>query len=239
MTTRFSIIVTCEHGGNRIPRPYDRLFRGDAGLLGSHRGYDPGALDMARYLSRELDAPLEFSDVSRLLVDLNRSVGHRNLHATPVRSLDAPTKERILRRFYHPHRDRVERRIAKHVARGRMVVHVASHSFTPELDGVVRDADVACLYDPERAREKRFCDRWLEELSSLAPDLRLRRNYPYRGRDDGLTRHLRRRFPATGYLGVELELNQALWFGDRRKWLEIRRSVVTALASATQSGSNR
>jgi predicted N-formylglutamate amidohydrolase len=156
-----------------------------------------------------------------------------------VRALDAPTKAELVRRYYHPHRDRVEQRIAKLVSRGRTVVHVASHSFTPELDGVARTADVACLYDPERSREKRFCSRWLEELSSLAPDLRLRRNYPYRGRDDGLTRHLRRRFSVTRYLGVELELNQALWFGDRRDWLRIRRSVMTALASAIQSGSNR
>lgn len=239
MTAPLELLVTCEHGGNRLPRAYRRLFRGDARLLESHRGYDAGALDMARYLSRELDAPLESSNVSRLLVDLNRSVGHRNLHSDPVRSLDTSSKNEILRRFYYPHRDRIEQRIAALVARGRVVVHVASHSFTPELQGVVRNADVACLYDPTRVREKRFCHRWLEELSALAPELRLRRNYPYRGRDDGLTRHLRQSFPASRYLGVELEINQAHYLGDRRAWRRIRRSVASALAAAAQSGSNR
>ena len=41
-----SFLFTCEHGGNRIPAPYRRLFRGQRALLDSHRGYDPGALVM-------------------------------------------------------------------------------------------------------------------------------------------------------------------------------------------------
>jgi len=36
-----TFIITCEHGSNRIPAPYRRLFRGQAALLDSHRGYDP------------------------------------------------------------------------------------------------------------------------------------------------------------------------------------------------------
>lgn len=187
---------------------------------------------MARYLSRELQAPLEFSTVTRLLVDLNRSVGHRDLYSAPVRTLDASTKEDILRRYYHPHRQRVEQHISELVARGPVVVHVASHSFTPELNGRVRNADVACLYHPARRREKRFCDRWLEELSTLAPELRLRRNYPYRGRDDGLTQHLRGTFPESRYLGVELEVNQSHFLGNRIAWRKLRANVATALAAA-------
>ena len=36
--------LTCEHGGNRIPREYAHLFRGARAVLASHRGWDPGAL---------------------------------------------------------------------------------------------------------------------------------------------------------------------------------------------------
>lgn len=38
----------------------------------------------------------------------------------------------------------------------------------------------------------------------------MRRNYPYLGRADGLTTHLRRALKTPRYLGIELELNQAL-----------------------------
>ena len=37
------VIVTCEHGGNRVPAAYARLFRPHRELLQSHRGHDPGS----------------------------------------------------------------------------------------------------------------------------------------------------------------------------------------------------
>lgn len=38
------LVITCEHGGNRIPVPYDDPFRTRQAALDSHRGFDPGAL---------------------------------------------------------------------------------------------------------------------------------------------------------------------------------------------------
>ena len=62
------LLVTCEHGGNRVPKRYRRLFAGWESVLASHRGYDPGALTLARELARAFDAPLVASTVTRLLV---------------------------------------------------------------------------------------------------------------------------------------------------------------------------
>jgi len=73
-----AFIITCEHGGNRIPASYRQLFRGQRALLDSHRGYDPGALVMATTLAGTFRAPLVASTTSRLLIDLNRSMGIRN-----------------------------------------------------------------------------------------------------------------------------------------------------------------
>ena len=39
---RWPIVITCEHGGNRIPVLYRDLFHGQQQQLESHRGYDPG-----------------------------------------------------------------------------------------------------------------------------------------------------------------------------------------------------
>jgi hypothetical protein len=73
-----TFIITCEHGGNRIPAPYRRLFRRQTALLDAHRGYDPGSLVMAKALARTWRAPLVASTTSRLLIDLNRpSLGRR------------------------------------------------------------------------------------------------------------------------------------------------------------------
>ena len=205
------LLLTCEHGGHAVPARWRPLLRGHRRLLASHRGWDIGALRIARSLARRLDAPLVASTTSRLLVDLNRSLGHRKLFSELTRSLPSRERARLVERHWRPHRAEVERRCERSIAAGRRVLHLAVHSFTPVLDGRVRDVDVGLLYDPDRTLERRICRSIQRELAQALPHLRIRRNQPYRGTADGLTTHLRRRFPAGAYAGIELELNQALF----------------------------
>lgn len=225
-------LITCEHGGNRIPTAYRGLFHGHAALLESHRGYDPGALLMARDLARAFRAPLVTATVSRLVVDLNRSPGHPRLFSPMTRAAPPALRAQIVERHYLPYRNEVERLVARSVARGRRVVHVSSHSFTPVLDGEVRRADVGLLYDPARRAEAALCARWKDALSQRAPELRVRRNYPYAGKGDGLTSYLRRRFPLRAYGGVELEVNQSIVLAAGRRWTMLRRLLVDSLRAA-------
>lgn len=229
-----AFLITCEHGGNRIPPGYRPLFRGFEALLQTHRGYDPGALAMARTLAAALPAPLHFSTTSRLLVDLNRSPGHPKLHAEAVSNAPAAVRRQIRERYYLPYRQSVEADIAALVAQGRRVVHIASHSFTPELAGETRNADIGLLYDPARDGERALSIRWQDCLGKRLPELRVRRNYPYTGKSDGLTAFLRRRFPAEAYLGIELEINQKHAYARGRHWRELRASVPQALQQALE-----
>jgi predicted N-formylglutamate amidohydrolase len=230
--TRF--LVTCEHGGNRVPAAYRPLFRGMDRLLGSHRGYDPGALTIARELAAALRAPLFVSTTTRLLIDLNRSLGHPRLYSEATRKAPAEVRRRILESYYLPYRAKAQDSIAVAVAAGRRVVHIASHSFTPELDGQLRNADVGLLYDPGRAGEVELCSRWRALLRARAPQLKVRRNYPYTGRSDGFAAYLRRRFGPDEYVGVELELTQRHLLRGHRHWRLIRRQVIDALLQALQ-----
>lgn len=222
-------LVTCEHGGNRIPAPYRPLFRGRDDLLLSHRGHDPGALLLARELAAALEAPLVVSTVSRLVIDLNRSPGHPRLFSEVTRPLPPAARREILQRHYLPYREQVETWIAGRIDRGGRVLHLSAHSFTPVLDGKVRNADVGLLYDPRRPAEAALCRRWQRAMHSLALDVRVRRNHPYTGRSDGLTAWLRRRFPAECYLGIELEVNQRYPLGGGAAWRELRAIVIASL----------
>lgn len=195
-------------------------------LLKTHRGHDPGALAVARKLSETLDAPLFASTVSRLLIDLNRSLGHPKLYSEATRDAAPATRREILERFYLPYRSAVEAQVAAAVARGDRVIHLASHSFTPVLDGAVRNADIGLLYDPARAGEADLCHCWQAQLKARAPDLKVRRNYPYAGRSDGLTAFLRRRFPDGAYVGIELEINQKHVVVGSRQWRAIKDLVT-------------
>lgn len=234
-----AFIITCEHGGNRIPASYGPFFDHQQRLLDSHRGYDPGALLMGRVLARAFAAPLVSSTISRLLVDLNRSIGHPRLFAPVVRALPAAQRNTIVDRYYTPYRERVERLVERAVARGRRVIHVSSHSFTPVLDGVVRRADVGLLYDPTRQGEVDLCDRWKHGLAAFAPGLRVRRNYPYAGKGDGLTSYLRARYSSRAYIGIELEINQRIVLAAGLPWTSLRRQLVESLRSACAVGKPR
>ena len=120
------------------------------------------------------------------------------------------------------------------------MIHVASHSFTPELDGAVRNADIGLLYDPARAGEVELCRRWQAQIRALEPSLKVRRNYPYTGKSDGFTAYLRRRFPAEAYIGIELEINQKHVTNGSRHWRDVRGWVTEALCQALRfSGARR
>ncbi len=210
------LLLTCEHGGNRLPVEYRALFRGAKAALASHRGWDPGALPLARALGRRLGLPVLAVTWSRLLVESNRAPTNRRIWSAWTSTLPKREKQRILARYWWPHRRRVEAEVRAAIDDGARVLHVAVHSFTPVLDGETRTADVGLLYDPARHAERNTCLRWAELLRQRDAGLRVRRNYPYRGAADGLPTWLRRRFPASAYLGVELEANQAYLAGPRR-----------------------
>lgn len=231
-----SYLITCEHGGNRVPPPYMPLFDGHGELLASHRGWDPGALALARGLARALDAPLHYATVSRLVIDLNRSVGHPRLYGEATRGLPPAERRQILDRHYLPYRQRVEDHIRDRVDAGHRVVHVSSHSFTPELDGQARNADVGLLYDPARPGEADLARRWQTALKASTPGLRVRRNYPYTGTSDGFTAYLRKRFDGADYLGIELEVNQRVVFAGGIAWHRLLAILVASLVEALGNG---
>lgn len=187
---------------------------------------------MARALAKAFRAPLVTSNISRLLIDLNRSIGHPQLFSAATRGAPAKLRAEIVEQHYRPYRRQVERLVSQSVSRGRRVIHISSHSFTPELDGKLRRADVGLLYDPGRQGEAELCARWKASLAAFAPRLRVRRNYPYAGKGDGLTSHFRRRFPPGAYVGIELEVNQNIVLPAGRRWTALRHVLINSLRAA-------
>lgn len=231
---RRALVLSCEHGGNQIPAAYRKLFATASArrALETHRGYDLGALAMARALARRFGVELYFSETSRLLVDLNRSLGHARLFSEFSAPLAAAARSAVLDRYYWPHRQRVERAIAEHERTG--VLHLAIHSFTPQLNGEVRRAELGLLYDPASSGERDFCRRWQRSLAEHASELRVRRNYPYRGTSDGFPPYLRQRFGMSSYWGIELETNQALLVGKPALAAATLASVSDTLAELVE-----
>jgi hypothetical protein len=66
----------------------------------------------------------------------------------------------------------------------------------------------------------------------LSVHSRVRRNYPYAGKGDGLTSHLRLPFPPRAYVGIELEVNQSLVLAAGRRWTMLRSVLIDSLRMA-------
>lgn len=204
-----AVIVTCEHGGHDVPPAYAPCFAGAQEALGSHRGWDPGSLGVALRVSTRLAAPLVATTTTRLLVEANRSLHAADLFSAYTRGLSDPDKSRIIEDHYLPHRRTIEGLIRSWIHAGERVLHLAVHSFTDVLDGVVRDVDLGLLFDPARTSERALCESWAPALE-VAGVRRVAFNRPYLGTDDGLTTFLRTMFPDDSYAGIEIELRQGL-----------------------------
>ena len=202
------MIISCEHGGFRVPPRYRRLFDGHEAVLKSHRGYDEGAAGLARTMARLCNAELAVCTMTRLLVDCNRSLHYRKLFSEYTRTLPDRDKQYLLDTVYQAYRAPIVRMIGRYTGEGRRVLHCSVHSFTPVWKGRVRKTDIGLLYDPVRDPEKRFCRTWKALILAAYPQWSVRRNDPYRGITDGLVTYLRRRYTPECYTGVELEVNQ-------------------------------
>src|SRR3954454_18838003 len=86
-----------------------------------------------------------------------------------------------------------------------------------------------CSTTPVGAGRLRCAPAGRKRWRHWAPELRVRRNYPYAGKGDGLTSHLRVRFAQCDYVGIELEVNQGIVFAAGRRWMALRRMLIDSL----------
>ncbi|MGJ5643446.1 N-formylglutamate amidohydrolase [Formosa sp. S-31] len=200
------LVLTCEHGGCNIPGRFAYLFDQAGDILQSHRGYDMGALDLFEYL-KPLSEFSKYSETSRLLIELNRSLHHKNLFSEFTKPLSKSDKSELILTYYNSYRNSIEDYISEEIQQGNSILHISVHSFTPILNNNFRNCDVGLLYAPEKTNESLFCKTLKTNLTLINPELKVRYNYPYLGTADGFTTYLRKTFK-TNYSGIELEVNQ-------------------------------
>ena len=149
------------------------------------------------------------------MIDLNRSLHHPKLIPQESFGVRVPynigisedERQTRIRRYYEPYRSRVFHEIEHVIGRYGTCMHLSVHSFTPRLGRQLRRADIGILYDPRRPLESTLARCLTEDLKERG--YHTRRNYPYRGTSDGFTTFCRSIFPASVYLGIEIEVSQA------------------------------
>lgn len=204
-----TLFISCEHAVDTVPPEYFHLFQAYKPLLKTHRAIDFGALEIASHLGQIFDCHPVTARVTRLLIDCNRSINNAHCFSEVTQALSDIEKQQIINQYYLPYRQEVEKCIKSLIDRKQQVLHISCHSFTPVFEGNTRNAAIGLLYDPKHHGEKEVAREW-KGLLSQQSDFRIRLNYPYSGKSDGFTTYLRKKYLEKSYLGLELEINQAL-----------------------------
>ena len=219
------LMLTCEHASNKLPAAFKKAV--PAEVLKTHRAYDIGALAVFRKLVKF--AKPEFyceGKFSRLFVDLNRTITNKSAFSEYYEQLEASNKTAAEKAkaqataYWQEYRTAIEKFVASSLSSPKRtssktraakpapeIVHLGIHSFTPVLNGKVRNTDIGILYDPTRPQERAYANVIKDEIKRLYPAMKVRFNYPYKGTSDGLTTTLRKKF-GTRYAGIEIEINQ-------------------------------
>jgi predicted N-formylglutamate amidohydrolase len=140
------VLITCEHAGKKVPAEFRALFRDQDVLLDTHRGWDPGALILAREMAAAFKAPLFYSETTRLLIDLNRSIGNRDLYSEFSRPLPGARAARSSSATIGLITSRSRSGCATRSRPATGDPHCVAQ-LHPELNGHVRTADIGFLYD--------------------------------------------------------------------------------------------
>lgn len=201
------IVVSCEHAGNTVPTLYHDLFENAQSTLKSHRGWDPGALRIAKTLAESFSVPCYFHDVTRLLIEPNRSLDSPQLFSEYTSQLSEKKKKHLIENYYQPYRNEVSSNISEIIDRGLQVIHISVHSFTPVWQGMEREVEIGLLFDESRINEKIFCENIKSRLNDIS-SIKAYYNQPYLGTDDGFTTYLRKVFSEEDYSGIEIEISQ-------------------------------
>ena len=213
------LILTCEHACNRLPAAFKKAVL--SVFLMFYRAYDIGAYTVFRKLVRF--AKPEFScegKFSRLFVDLNRTITNKSAFSDYLRELETRTPATAAKikesatNYWTEYRAAIEKFVdsalkpkTRAAKSAPTIVHLSIHSFTPVLNGKVRNTDIGILYDPTRPQERAYANVIKDEIKRLYPAMKVRFNYPYKGTSDGLTTTLRKKF-GPRYVGIEIEINQ-------------------------------
>lgn len=198
------VLLVCEHASNHIPTELDDLGLNEEARY-SHIAWDPGALGVARKLSKELDATLVSSNVSRLVYDCNRPPEAKDAMPAENEAYIIPGNEGLTpadrksrtETYYDPFR----RTLAAQISSKTQPVIVTIHSFTPVYNGSAREVEIGILHDAD--------PRLADAILAQADRYNVQRNAPY-GPDDGVTHTLKVHGVANGHLNVMIEIRNDL-----------------------------
>ncbi|WP_296593174.1 N-formylglutamate amidohydrolase [Roseibium sp.] len=227
-------VFVCDHASNFFPPPYDTSLGVSEPEKSAHIAWDPGALGVARELSRRLDAPLVHTTVSRLIIDCNREESRADLipclsETTQIsgnRDLSADEKAFRLNLAHRPFHKAIDKVLNQRKDKGLATAVVSIHSFTPVYKGKSRPWEIGLISD----RDRRLADPVIDDLRERG-DLTVGDNEPY-APSDGVYYTIRRHGEERGLpcLMVEIRNDEVKTVAEESRWADILAPILSHAA---------
>lgn len=187
-----ALVLIADHAANRVPRCLHQLGLSEQ-VLSSHIAWDAGTANVARELSRLLDAPLLLSNYSRLVIDCNRDARGGQAIVAASDGIDIPGNGALsadhvasrVRTVFDPYHEAIEALLDARKDRDTSILSI--HSFSPVLQGQSRPWSIGVCY----GTDPRLAHALLPRLRALVPGP-VGDNEPYSIEDDidySLPRH--------------------------------------------------
>lgn len=228
------LLIVCDHASNALPPEYGTLGLAQT-QLERHIGYDIGAAEVVREISRRLEAPAILSGFSRLLIDANRGDDDPTLimrlsdgAVVPGNAAhDEAERQRRIDRYHTPYHSAIDAMIDEAIAAGHPPALFSVHTFTDNWRGAPRPWHATILWD----NDPRMPVPMLEALRAER-DLVIGENVPYSGelKGDCLYHHGTQRGLAHALIEIRQDLVRES--SGQLEWGERLARIVGALLKA-------
>lgn len=226
-------LFTCEHAGYKIPTFVKNKSAFDGKTLRSHRGWDQGALLLAKILQKYLHGTLISFEHTRLCIDANRSLDNGAIRDAEV-DYTALEREKLVD-LYERYRNMIFRSAHK-MSRKNTTLAFSVHSFTPIWKNKVRSTDIGLLFRPWNQREALLAGKIKKSLNRNSDGrYAVHFNKPYRGYTDCLLNDLLDENKKNKNLnGLFLEINQRV-LQNKKQIQEVGTLLAQAIKESTES----
>lgn len=230
------LVLLCDHASNHFPPPYDHCLGVSEDDKSAHIAWDPGALGVAKALSKALDCPLVYTTISRLIIDCNREEDREDLtpslsELTEIKgNKDLSEEERRFRLdlVHRPFHDAIDRLLSFRGERGLPSAVVSVHTYTPVYKGEQRPWEIGLISENDR----RLADPVLEGLSSHG-GLTVGDNEPY-APSDGVYYTVRRHGENRSLpcLMIEIRNDEVTTSDEEQRWADLLGPLLKSAAQA-------
>jgi predicted N-formylglutamate amidohydrolase len=226
-----AIVITCEHATNDLPEEYSWTENDRAFFADDHWGWDPGALDVAMDLAKNLKCVLVYSLYSRLLVDVNRNIAADTLFRTNGdnrfvdlnMNLTYEEEQARIQKYHHSYYNAL-----REVSVKIDPLYIFSvHSFTPLYEGHPRTLEVGVLVSYSDDLGKKVYD----EINKKK-EYNIAINEPYDGKQglNTVDTLLFAKYPVRRQ-GIEFEFRNDILL-DSKRAPKLKADVLEALKTA-------